>query len=143
MHHSSIFALFVSLLCAVPVKALALSPPLCESRATVEVRSLTALPNEISELLGAKRAGLDGIADRNGKFNATDLIDDMNLPMHRFVVAKLADNCAVVMIEHGGRGHWFEVIRFELADAKWRISRRWPIENATNSPPEFAPSHNK
>src|SRR5207253_9180264 len=40
-----------------------------------EVRTLRGLPVNIQSALGVGRAGRDGIADRNGRFNPSDIGD--------------------------------------------------------------------
>jgi len=86
----------------------------------------------VNALLGRDRAGLDGIADRDGKFNVTDVVDS-KLPMRRFVLAGFNRRCALVAIERGGRGHRFEVLAFERADGKWRAKERWSVDPAPRS----------
>src|SRR5579864_4414413 len=65
-----------------------------------EVRSLNALPPNLQMALGVGHSGLEGIADGNGKFNQTDVVDS-ELPMRRFLVAGLGADTALVAIEHG------------------------------------------
>ena len=104
----------------------------CTSKPLTEARSLERLPSEISSLLGRERAGLEGIADRGGKFNVTDVVDN-KLPRRRFVLGGFNDACAVVAIEHGGRGHWFEVVTFTQTKGKWQFRERRSIDAAPTS----------
>jgi hypothetical protein len=97
-----------------------------------EARSLESLPTQVNSLLGRGRDGLEGIADRNGKFNVTDVVDD-KLPMRRFVLAGFNDGCALVAVERGGRGHWFEVLAFERTNGKWQVRQRWSIDAMPHS----------
>jgi len=76
-----------------------------------EVRSLSALPRNLQSTLDVGRSGLDGIADRDEKFNPTDVVDS-RLPMRRFLVAGLEDDSALVAIERGGLGYGVEVSLF-------------------------------
>jgi hypothetical protein len=76
-----------------------------------EVATLRALPSHLQAVLGVGRSGLDGIADRGEKYNATDVVD-AKLPMRRFPIAGLGNGEALVAIEHGGRGWRLDVALF-------------------------------
>lgn len=52
----------------------------------------------------------------------TDVIDD-SLPMHRFTLAAVGSNCALIAIEHGGFVHGFDVAEYGLTTVGWRL--RW------------------
>ena len=65
---------------------------------------------------------MDGIADRNGKYNPTDVVDS-SLPMRRFLVAGLDGDTTLVAIEHGGRGWRVEVALFK----KTAVDRNWTL----------------
>ncbi len=60
----------------------------CVGKPLTEAHSLEILPAQLNSLLGRDRSGLEGIADRTGKFNVTDVVDN-KLPMRRFVLAGL------------------------------------------------------
>jgi hypothetical protein len=51
---------------------------------------------------------MEGIADRTGKYNSTDVVDS-RLPMRRFLIAGLDADSALLAIEHGGIGWRVEV----------------------------------
>ena len=104
----------------------------CGRQPLTEARSLESLPAQVNALLGRGHAGLEGIADRNGKFNLTDVVDD-KLPVRRFILAGFNDRCALVAVERGGRGHWFEVLAFERTDGTWRATERWSVHPAPDS----------
>ena len=91
-----------------------------------EVRSLSALPRSLQTTLDVGRAGLDGIADRDGKFNPTDVVDS-SLPMRRFVVAGLEDDSALVAVEQGGLGYGVEVTLFSHTAGDARAERTWTL----------------
>src|SRR5262245_11562028 len=78
----------------------------------VEVKSIKALPREVAVALDAERVGLFGIADYAQEFNRTDDVDS-SLPMRRFAVAGVSQDCILIAIERGGRGYWIEVVMFE------------------------------
>jgi hypothetical protein len=88
-----------------------------------ELRTLQELPLSIQNALGVGRVGLEGIADAGGRFNVTDVVDSA-LPMKRFTVAGISSKQVLVVIEQGGRGHYFEVLLFELPNQekqKWTL----------------------
>ena len=102
-----------------------------EGREFVEVSSLTSLPVMIQDSLGAQRAGAEGIADRGGRFNTTDVIEP-GLPMRRFVVAGLAPDAAIVAYERGGRGYSVRVLLYNWSGSRVRRVRAW----TTYDPPD-------
>jgi len=102
----------------------------------VAVHSLAELPPEVRGILGARRDGLEGIADRGGKFNATDVINP-KLPMRRFSLAGVAQNCALVAVERGGRGYSVEVLLFERSANSWNIQTFASLKSAPRSLPEL------
>jgi len=106
--------------------------PSCAGKPLSEVRTLTALPNEVNSLLGQSRAGMDGIADQGGKFNVTDVVDE-RLPMRRFVIAGLNSSCLLVAVERGGRGYSIELIVFEHDNDKWQITQRRYLDKIPQS----------
>lgn len=87
-----------------------------------EVRTLRELPPGIQAVLGVGTPGLNGIADRNGKYNATDVVDS-SLPMRRFLVAGVDASTTLVAIEHGGRGWRVEVTLFKNTT----VERSWTL----------------
>src|ERR1700761_8678389 len=70
------------------------------------IRTLKQLPPEVDVFL--INDGPKGIADRNGEFNPTDVVEDASVPMRRFVIAALSTERLIVEIEHGGRAHNFQ-----------------------------------
>jgi hypothetical protein len=99
-----------------------------------EVTSLSALPPSVQAALGVGRTGSDGIADRNGKYNPTDVVDS-SLPMRRFLIAGLDQDTALVAVEHGGRGWRVEVFLFADTNNIPTIKRRWIINKSIQSLP--------
>jgi len=89
-----------------------------------EVRSLSRIPPALQESLGAGRPGTQGIADRGQPFNPTDVVDE-RLPMRRFVTAGTDGDDWLVAIEHGGRGHFLEVLQFASGAPERR--QRWVL----------------
>jgi hypothetical protein len=95
----------------------------CSGAAVTEVRSLDALPIQLRHLFPNSTTGVGGIADRGGRFNATDVIVH-DLPMRRFVLAAVGTACAVVAVEYGGRSHGFELTEYRLAADGWKAGER-------------------
>ena len=91
-----------------------------------EVLSIFLLPNRLQEMIGVGRQGLEGIADRNEKFNVTDVIDP-TLPMRRFAVAGLSSKSAIVAVERGGRGYNVQILLIPLKSAGEEISETWVL----------------
>ena len=109
--------------CAVFVAPLTYAEDRCSGAAVTEVRSLEALPNQLRHLFPSSTIGVDGIADRGGRFNATDVIAH-DWPMRRFVIAAVGTSCAVVAIEYGGRAHGFELREYRLTGEGWKAGER-------------------
>jgi hypothetical protein len=95
----------------------------CSGAAVTEARSLDALPKQLRHLFPSSTTGVDGIADRGGRFNATDVIV-RDWPMRRFVLAAVGTTCAVVAIEYGGRAHGYELTEYRLATDGWKAGER-------------------
>ena len=91
-----------------------------------EVRSLRQLPPPVQMALGVGISGLEGIADRNGKYNPTDVVDS-RLPMRRFLIAGVDADSALVAIERGGFGWSVEVIFFSYSTKKLTVERKWTL----------------
>lgn len=87
-----------------------------------EVLTLRQLPPDLQAVLGVGTPGLHGIADRNGKYNPTDVVDS-TLPMRRFVVAGMDGDTTLVAIEHGGLGWRVDVALFK----KTSVERNWVL----------------
>jgi hypothetical protein len=66
-----------------------------------EVTSLKALPASIRRVLGADTAGLDGMAEKGGQFNAGDAVIEP-FPMRRFITAGHDGDTWLVAFEQGG-----------------------------------------
>ncbi len=97
----------------------------CSGRSVAEVRSLQKLPRLLRQLLPTATSGIAGIADRGGHFNPTDAVYH-DWPMQRFSLAAVDATCAVIAVEHGGRGHNFVLTEYRLTNAAWI-----PVESHT------------
>jgi hypothetical protein len=91
-----------------------------------EVSTLGALPPGLQAVLGVGNHGLDGIADRDGKYNPTDVVDS-KLPMRRFLVAGLDHDAALIAIEHGGRGWRVDVSLYSNIGRTATVERTWTL----------------
>jgi hypothetical protein len=93
-----------------------------------EGTSITELPKQVQATLGRFRAGFFGIADAGEKFNKSDVsIGDMkDVPMSRFISAKIGDDCIFVRIERGGIGYSQEELTFTRKDGIWtQTQKQW------------------
>jgi hypothetical protein len=90
------------------------------NHALAEGRTLASLPKELKD--AASSGGR--IADRGGKFNATDVVDGKS-PMRRFIVAGTDESTVLLALEHGGRGYSIEAIEFLNNEGKWTEVNRW------------------
>jgi hypothetical protein len=104
----------------------------CSGEAVTEVRSLAALPNQLRHMFPSSTSGVDGIADRGGRFNVTD-VTNQNWPMRRFVLAAVGTSCAVVAVEYGGRAHGFELIEYRLTGEVWKAGERRSLSSEPKS----------
>jgi hypothetical protein len=91
-----------------------------------EVTTLRALPPGVQTALGAGKPGLDGIADRHGIYNSTDVVY-FDFPTRRFLVAGLASDATLVAVEHGGRGWNVEVTLFSDIGGKAAVQQTWTL----------------
>jgi hypothetical protein len=89
----------------------------------VEAQSLRELPAGVQVLLGVG-LGPDegGIADRDGRFNATDIMID-GVPERRFALGVVSGDTALVAVERGGRGYAVQTMEFKQVGATWAASR--------------------
>ena len=109
----------------------------CTDGSLSEVRTLAGLPSKVNLLLGQTTTGLEGIADRDEKFNVTDVIDE-RLPMRRFIIAGINPTCSLVALEHGGRGYSIELVVIELSSKQWQVTQRRIIRTKPQSVHELA-----
>ena len=91
-----------------------------------EVYTIRSLPPSIQNALGVGRPGLEGIADRDDRFNPTDVVDSA-LPMRRFVLAGLSSDAVLVAVEHGGRGYNVQVSLIPLATGVAKPKDTWTL----------------
>lgn len=69
-----------------------------------EVTSLAALPASVRRALGADSTGLDGMAEKGGRFNVGDAVVEP-WPMRRFITAGHDGDTWLVAFEQGGIAH--------------------------------------
>jgi hypothetical protein len=80
-----------------------------------EVTSLKALPASIREALHVDRPGVNGVADRDQPFSATDVVIEPR-PMRRFITAGQDGNLWLVVLEYGGLASGVMAIQFAGGD---------------------------
>ena len=90
---------------------------------TTAVTSLAGLPAPLRALLPSRSSGLDGIADRGNRFNATD-VADRTLPSRRFTLAAVSRDCALIAIEYGGIARIFEIAEYHWVQGRWNVTNR-------------------
>jgi len=89
----------------------------------VEAQSLRELPAGVQVLLGVGLAPDEGgIADRDGRFNASDIMID-GVPGRRFALGVLKGDEALVAVEQGGRGYSVQTMEFKQLGATWAAAR--------------------
>jgi hypothetical protein len=98
-----------------------------DSRALVEVHTLEAIPKDVIALLGWQRDGVDGIAQRYDKFNATDAAGS-DLPRRHFETAGVSSLAVVVIYQEGGRSTTYHAVAFVLTGAGWSRVRQWTLD---------------
>jgi hypothetical protein len=89
-----------------------------------ELQTLKQLPPEVLSYLIDDPHSPKGIADRDGKYNATDVITNPPLPMRRFVLAGVSPDRLVVEVERGGYSHYYQALEFHLSDHHWVYASR-------------------
>ena len=104
----------------------------CNGTAVTEALSLEALPYQLRHLLPSSTSGVDGMADRGGRFNATDVVVH-DWPMRRFVLAAVGTSCAVVALEYGGMAHGFELTEYHLTGEGWKAGARRTLPSEPKS----------
>jgi hypothetical protein len=89
----------------------------------VEAQSLRELPAGVQVLLGVGLAPDEGgIADRDARFNPSDIMID-GVPGRRFALGVLKGDTAVVAVEGGGRGYSVQTMEFKQVGSTWAASR--------------------
>jgi hypothetical protein len=97
------------------------------ARSLVEVRTLAALPRDITSMFGWHKTGVQGIADAKEKFNTTDLADS-HLPQRRFIVGGASSATALVAYEDGGRSRTIHAAAFTLSNSGWDKVGEWTLD---------------
>jgi hypothetical protein len=108
------------------IPVLGLGADRCPVPGALKIESLTGLPAPLRALLPPVAHGPDGIADRGGRFNATD-VGDGTLPRRRFSLAAVSGDCAVIATEYGGIAHGFEIAEYHLVQGRWNVTNRTSV----------------
>ena len=104
-----------------------------------ELRSLNELPPDILSFLVNDPP--QGIADRDGKFNLTDVVVDRSVPSRRFVIAAISIDRVIVEIEHGGRAHYFQNLDFRSSRRHWVYQSRHNLFTKAGDLPALLNNH--
>jgi TonB family protein len=91
----------------------------CVNASLTEVKSMKELDPEIQSLLVASFSGL--IADSGEHFASDDVIS-IGEPVYRFAIAGVNNECAKVVVEHGGSVHFIEIMLFGRIDRSWQYT---------------------
>ena len=97
-----------------------------DTRSLLEVISIEGLPADVKQILGCQKTGVEGIADKWERFNATDVIYN-EFPMRRSVAGGAGPSSAVVAYEQGGRGYSFLAAAFALEASGWTKVSEWTL----------------
>jgi hypothetical protein len=108
-----------------------------------EVRGLADLPKTIRSALGVDLPGTEGVADRGGRFNLTDVVFK-DVPMRRLLAAGRQGDTWLVALERGGRAYSVEVFLFSGREAtpkeKWvLLERPKTLRDVVQQLPQRAP----
>ena len=78
-----------------------------------------------AELPAGARAVLPPMAERGGRFNATDVVgpNERNLPFARFISARQSGCMLSVRYEYGGIAHGYAIALLELRGTRWMLLR--------------------
>lgn len=88
-----------------------------------KVESLAGLPPQVQALLGVRRHGFMGIADRGQDFNATDMLSG-DMPSRRLRRACMSGGQVIVMLDLGGIAMHGELKTFaKKRNGTWSKSR--------------------
>jgi len=98
-----------------------------DSRPLVEVHSLDAVPKAVIDLLGWKRGGADGIADRLDKFNAAGAAGS-DLPRRRFTTAGVSSAAVIVIYERAGSPPTYHAVGYTMTGTGWLEAGEWDVD---------------
>ena len=105
--------------------ASAAAPPF-DTHSLVEVRTLAALPRELSTAMGWHTPDSHGIADTFERFNSTD-VPDGRLPMRRFLIGGMSSVNALLVYEQGARAGSFHAVALSRGSAAWDKVGEWSL----------------
>lgn len=120
---------FTMAIAVAPVAQGAVPDEGCASAFFAEVKSLSALPAALRAALAAGSPG-GKIADVGEPFNATDVLFN-DFAQQRLISGRLAPDCAVIVVERGGRGYAKITITVE------RNGESWSERSRTTVPPSW------
>ena len=88
--------------------------------------ALVRLYSHKADLPAGARAVLFPMAERGGRFNATDVIgpEERNLPFSRFISARQTGCTLSIRYEYGGIAHGFATALLEQRGRAWVLVRR-------------------
>ena len=88
--------------------------------------SLKCCDSDVKKSLGRGKAGVEGIADKWEKFNATDAMYNQ-LPGRRFITGGAGASSVLVSYEQGGIGYTIRAAAFALDRSGWVQVGQWKL----------------
>jgi len=98
-----------------------------DARNLVEVRTLAALPKDVTSALGWHKAGADGIADAQDELDSKDVAEG-RAPQRRFIVGAAGSVAVLVAYQEPGRDKRFVMVGFTLRKSGWSKIDEWVLE---------------
>jgi len=98
----------------------------------VEVRTLAALPWELTRLLGWPTAGAAGFADKYEKFNETGA-SGSRLPLRRLVIGGASSQSVLIEYQQGGVKPAYHAVAFNLGASGWSWVGEWALADDPGS----------
>ena len=107
----------------------------CADKPLTEIQSMRALPDEIRVWLDRHFGSKVKIADRSEKL---DDIDEKGFGPRRFSTAGINGQCALVVLQLGGRANHFDIVVFEHTETGWRATRQGNLSEPPATPAALA-----
>lgn len=125
-------ALVVLIFFSFSITALAVEPSMCYGAKFSEIDSLSELPAQIRQQLGANEQHSARIVERKSPYNSTRFVDS-ELPARRFSMAAVSLDCIFVAYEQGGTSYSVDLRLFLRDGSVWERGEKfthneWPLQ---------------
>ena len=125
-------ALVVLIFFSFSITALAVEPSMCYGAKFSEIDSLSELPAQIRQQLGANEQHSARIVERSSPYNSTRFVDS-ELPARRFSMAAVSLDCIFVAYEQGGTSYSVDLRLFLRDGSVWERGEKfthneWPLQ---------------